>query len=77
MRGTTFDNAFSEPEEHPAVRTEPLEVRMTGRAIPAVVIDRMDDPQRRECLFVEVDRAVDVADRDEYVVEHAALLWLR
>jgi len=45
MNCETFDRTFAQPEEHTGVRAEALEIRMTGGALPAVVVDRMGDAE--------------------------------
>jgi hypothetical protein len=77
MGGAAFDDTLAEPEEHPTVGAEPLEIWMDGRALPAVEVDRMKDTERRKCFLAESDRAADVAHRNEDVVEHIALLRVR
>jgi hypothetical protein len=72
MRGPPLDHCPAQPEEDPAVAAEALEVGMPRRAVLAVVVDGMSDAERGQGLFVEGDRAVEVADGDEDVVEHGA-----
>ena len=74
MRGTAFDDPRTQPEEDAPLAAEPLQVRMAGRSVRAVEIDAVADPQWRQGLRVERDRAVEVADREEDVVEHGFFL---
>ena len=62
MRRPAFDHALPQPEEDAPLAAEALQVRMTRRAILAVIIDAVGDPERRQRLVVEGDRAFDIAD---------------
>lgn len=70
MRRAAVGVAGPEPEEHATVATESFQVRMARWPVLAVVIENMADPQRRQSLLIEGDRTTNVADRDEYMVEH-------
>lgn len=47
---------------------------MAGRAVLAVVVDPLRDPERGEHGGVERDRSVDVADREKDMIQHGARL---
>ena len=73
MRSLGVPIALPEPEEYPAVPPEALEIGMSFGAVLAVVINRMLDAERLESRLVKGNRASDVLDGYEDVVEHEFL----
>jgi hypothetical protein len=67
--------ARPKPEEQTSIRTEALEVGMSGRTVLAVVIDALRDPERTEHACVKFDRAIEIADREKDVIQHVVLGW--
>jgi hypothetical protein len=65
---------FTQPEERSAMGAKTLEIRVPGRAVLAVVIVTRGDPQWRQDRFVETDGALDIAYRQENMIQHGKAL---
>ena len=74
MGRATVCLAGPEPEEHATVAAKAFQVGMARRSVLAVVVEDMADPKRSQGLLIESDRATNVADRNEHMVEHRCLL---
>src|SRR5712692_8367975 len=60
MRRPAIDHAWPQPEEDAPLAAETLEIRMPWRAVLAVIIDAVGDPEGRQRLRIKGDRAFDV-----------------
>ena len=47
---------------------------MPRRAVLAVIVEPGGDPEEGKYPFIKGDRTINVADREEYVIEHERLL---
>jgi hypothetical protein len=61
--------ALSQPEENATVSAKALEVGMSFGAVLTVVIEDMHDAERLESLLVKSNRAIEIFDGYEDVVE--------
>jgi hypothetical protein len=70
MRSLGVRLALPEPEEYAAIAPEALEVRMSFGTVFAVVINDMLDTERLKRQLLKGNRAIEILDGYEDVVEH-------
>src|SRR3546814_6668444 len=63
MHGPPLDDALAQPEKHPPIGAEALEIRVAWRTILAVIIKSRGNAQRGQCCAVETDGTLKVANR--------------
>ena len=57
-------------EKYTPITTEAFEVRMARRAIGTVVVNHLVNAQWRQSCFIELDGAIYIRNRDEYMVKN-------
>ena len=62
MRRPAIGHTLPQPENEAPLAAEALEIRMPRRAVLAVKIDAVGDPERRQRLRIKGGRSFDVAD---------------